>query len=101
MGNSVVLDVGSGQYAHYAHLQPGSLRVKAGDRVRRGDVIALVGSSGSSFEPHLHFEVTTSPEPLRGEGVPYLVDAYTNVGSGTPTRRVRQLPIAGSLVEFR
>lgn len=101
MGNSVVLDVGSGQFAHYAHLQPGSLRVKAGARVRRGDVIALVGSSGSSFEPHLHFEVTTSPEPLRGEGVPYLVDAYTNVGSGTPTRRVRQLPIAGSLVEFR
>jgi len=100
-GNWVVLDLGDGQFAHYAHLRPGSLRVKAGDRVRRGDVIAQVGNSGSSFEPHLHFEVTTSPEALVGEGVPYLFDAYTDVGIGTRARRVRQLPIADTLVEFR
>jgi len=100
-GNCVVLDLGSGQFAHYAHLRPGSVRVRVGDRVKRGEVVALVGNSGSSFEPHLHFEVTTSPEALRGEGVPYLIDAYADVGSGTRSRRLRQLPIAASLVEFR
>jgi murein DD-endopeptidase MepM/ murein hydrolase activator NlpD len=101
-GNWVVLDLGNGQFAHYAHLRPGSLRVKAGDRVRRGELIARVGNSGSSFEPHLHFEVTTSAEALRGEGVPYLIDAYADVGSGSgPQRRLHQLPIADSLVEFR
>ena len=101
-GNWVVLDLGNGQFAHYAHLRPGSLQVKAGDRVRRGQFIAQVGNSGSSFEPHLHIEVTTSPEALRGEGVPYLIDAYSDAASAaSATHHLHQLPIADSLVEFR
>ena len=72
VGNFVVLDLGHGEFAYYAHLQPGSLRVKVGQRVKRGEIIALVGNLGSSFEPHLHFEVTTSPVAMRGEGVPYV-----------------------------
>jgi len=100
-GNWVVLDLGNGQFAHYAHLKPGSLRVKVGDEVKRGDVIGLVGNSGSSFEPHLHFEVTTSPAALRGEGIPYLIEAFTLVGNGAREQRRRELPIAESLIEFR
>jgi murein DD-endopeptidase MepM/ murein hydrolase activator NlpD len=42
-GNHIILDLGQGRYAFYAHLQPGSLRVKAGDQVKRGQVLALVG----------------------------------------------------------
>ena len=44
-----------GIYAFYAHLQPGSLKVKVGDKVRRGQVLGLIGNSGNSTEPHLHF----------------------------------------------
>jgi len=73
-GNTITLDLGGDQFAHYNHLQPGSLSVKAGDRVRRGQVLARVGDSGDSREPHLHFEVTTSSKT--GEGVPYLIDRY-------------------------
>ena len=40
-GNHIVLDLGGGRYAFYAHLQPGSLKVKVGDRVTRGQVIGL------------------------------------------------------------
>src|SRR5258708_9844311 len=65
-GNTITLDLGGGQFAYYMHLQPGSLRVKAGDRVRRGEVLARVGGSGAAREPHLHFEVTTSSKPLAG-----------------------------------
>ena len=54
-GNTITLDL-SGQFAYYFHLQPGSLRVKAGDRVRRGQLLASVGASGDAREPHLHFE---------------------------------------------
>ena len=54
-GNYVVLDLGGGRFAFYAHLQPGSLQVKPGDRVRRGQLLGRVGNSGNSTEPHLHF----------------------------------------------
>ena len=70
-GNYVVLDLGGGRYAFYAHLQPGSLRVKTGDRVKRGQVIGLVGNSGNSTEPHLHFHVSDGVSPLGSEGLPY------------------------------
>jgi len=70
-GNHIVLDLGGGRYAFYAHLQPGSLRVKTGDRVTRGQVIGLVGNSGNSTEPHLHFHVSDGVSPLGSEGLPY------------------------------
>ena len=47
-GNTITLDIGGGQFAYYLHLQPGSLRVKAGDHVRRGQVLARVGASGDA-----------------------------------------------------
>lgn len=46
MGNFVVLEVAPGVFAHYAHLQPSSLTVKAGDRVRRGAMLGRLGQSG-------------------------------------------------------
>ncbi|HET9012381.1 MAG TPA: M23 family metallopeptidase, partial [Gemmatimonadaceae bacterium] len=68
-GNHVILDIGGGYYAFYAHLRPGSLRVRVGDRVRRGQVVGLVGNSGNSTEPHLHFHVSDADSPLGSEGV--------------------------------
>ena len=99
-GNTITLDLGGGQFAYYMHLQPGSLRVTVGQRVRRGEVIALVGNSGSSFEPHLHFEVTTSADTLTGEGLPYLLDEYDAVINGVAEHRRRELPTRGTIVNF-
>jgi murein DD-endopeptidase MepM/ murein hydrolase activator NlpD len=82
------------------HLQPGSVRVKAGQRIRRGEVIALVGNSGSSFEPHLHFEVTSSSTPMVGEGLPYLLDEFETETNGVSQRRRRELPTKDSIVNF-
>ena len=74
-GNHVVIEIAPEQYAFYAHLQPGSLRVKVGDRVRRGQVVGLVGNSGNSTEPHLHFHIVDGIAPgtstLGAEGIPY------------------------------
>jgi hypothetical protein len=69
-GNYVSLDLGKGRYAHYAHLQPGSLRVKVGDRVQPGQVLALLGNSENSDAPHLHFQITDGPSFLASEGMP-------------------------------
>ena len=100
-GNTVTLDVGGGQFAYYMHLQPGSLRVKTGDRVRRGQEIARIGNSGDSREPHLHLEVTDSSRFLAGEGVPYLIDWYrTKSADGAWQVRRRELPLKDMLVDF-
>lgn len=79
-GNTVALDLGEGRFAMYAHLQPGSLRVKAGDRVKAGQVLGLVGNSGNSSEPHLHFHVATSARWLAAEGLPYSLGAHDRLG---------------------
>jgi len=101
-GNTITIDLAGGQFAYYMHLKPGSLRVKAGERVRRGQVLAAVGCSGDAREPHLHFEVTDSLKPLAGEGLPYLIDGYSSTSmSGGPTEvRRRELPLDGSVVGF-
>jgi Peptidase family M23 len=101
-GNTITLDLGGGQFAYYMHLQPGSLRVKAGDRVRRGQALARVGASGDAREPHLHFEVTTSSKLLAGEGVPYLIDRYSSKApsEGHAELHTHELPLDKSVVIF-
>jgi murein DD-endopeptidase MepM/ murein hydrolase activator NlpD len=100
-GNTITLDMGGGQFAYYMHLQPGSLEVKAGDHIRRGQVLGRIGSSGDAREPHLHFEVTTSSKPLAGEGVPYVIDQYRcNTPSGGSGLRTNELPLNNDVVTF-
>jgi murein DD-endopeptidase MepM/ murein hydrolase activator NlpD len=82
-GNSVVLDLGGGRYALYAHLDPGSVRVHKGDTVKRGQVIGLVGNTGNSLAPHLHFHVMSRAMPLASNGLPYEIDDFL-VTASTP-----------------
>jgi hypothetical protein len=58
-GNNIVIDIGSGRYLMMAHLSPGSIHVKVGDRVSLGQPIAKVGNSGNTTEPHLHIQART------------------------------------------
>jgi Peptidase family M23 len=69
-GNHIVEDIGGGLYAGYAHIIPGTITVKAGERVRRGQVLGRLGNSGNSSEPHLHLQVCDAPSFLICEGVP-------------------------------
>ena len=79
-GNSVIAKLDGGLYMLYAHLQAGSLKVKEGDKVKRGDPLGLVGNSGNSSAPHLHFHVMDGPSPLTSEGVPYVIDEFATRG---------------------
>ena len=80
-GNFVVLDIGDGRYAFYEHLRPGSIRVKPGQRIRRGDEIAQIGFSGSGNWPHLHFHIADAPSPLGAEGLPFALSRFRSLGS--------------------
>jgi len=109
-GNHVIIDIGGGNYAFYAHLKPGSLKVKLGDKVKRGQVVGLVGNSGNSTEPHLHFHISDASSPLGSEGIPYVFESLTIVGhcqgfTGQCPRsadivRHREMPVANELVRF-
>ena len=80
LGNYLVLDMGDTRFASYAHLQPGSLRVKVGESVKAGQVLALLGNSGNSDGPHLHFQVTDAASPMASEGIPYEIETFTQKG---------------------
>ncbi len=75
-GNLVMLDHGNGEYSLYAHLVPGSVKVRVGDKVSAGAVLGKLGSSGNSTEPHLHFQVCDAPDPLACAGIPV---AFENI----------------------
>jgi Peptidase family M23 len=76
-GNHVVVDIGFGLYAFYAHMRPGSIVVKEGDRVAAGQLLGHVGNTGSSTEPHLHFHIIDRPQFLSGQGVPYEFEKFS------------------------
>jgi murein DD-endopeptidase MepM/ murein hydrolase activator NlpD len=80
LGNNIVVDIGGGRFAFYAHLQPGSLRVKPGDKVVTGQVLAQVGNSGNTDAPHLHFHIVDGPVPLKANGLPYAFTRFTGRG---------------------
>jgi murein DD-endopeptidase len=79
-GNYVALDLGHGRFAFYEHLKPG-LRVKPGDRVSTGQVIAALGFTGQTTSPHLHFHVSDANAPLAAEGRPFHLDHVEELGS--------------------
>lgn len=78
-GNHIVEDFGDGRYALHAHMIPGSVRVKKGDAVVPGEVLGLLGNSGNSTQPHLHFHVMDGPTPLGPRGVPFQIAGWLPV----------------------
>lgn len=120
-GNYVVLDLGAGQYAFYAHLRPGSVLVQPGDTVTRGQQIGEAGNTGSSDGPHLHFHVMDGPSVLASDGLPYVFAEFDVTGRMPPLSEVEsyylaqepvpldtspagerqdELPLGGDIVEF-
>ncbi|WP_307810651.1 M23 family metallopeptidase [Tomitella cavernea] len=121
-GNHVIQDLGGGTWAMYAHLQEGPLTVKPGDKVAKGQVIGLLGNTGNSNAPHLHFQLMDGPNLDGSDGVPYVLDAFDYAGyvepaailaaddylSGAffahhlddPAPRTGELPLNGAIVNF-
>ena len=77
----MIISLRNGHYAYYARLQPGSIRVKPCDHVRRGQVLGLLGNSGNSDAPHLHFHISNGNSPMGSEGVPFLFDSFEVLGN--------------------
>lgn len=80
MGNAIIVDIGDGRFATYAHLKPGGVHVRVGDAVTVGQELGAIGNSGNSLGPHLHFHVSTSPKPLGGEGIGFHIGEFELMG---------------------
>jgi hypothetical protein len=79
-GNHIVLDLGNGVFAFYAHMQKNSIRVAPGDKVERGQVLGKLGNTGNTSAPHLHFHLMDGPSVLGSNGVPYVINDFTLAG---------------------
>lgn len=71
MGNHVIVATGDGAFALLAHLQRGSVSVRAGDAVTAGQVVGRCGNSGNSSEPHVHMQLMDHANPVIAAGLPF------------------------------
>lgn len=94
-GNYVAIDMGNGIYALYGHMIPGSIKVREGNTVKKGQVLGKVGNSGNSSEPHLHFQIVDKPSFIAGNGLPYVFDSFyvrpSEVTSLVPSFQIKML----------
>jgi hypothetical protein len=82
-GNYVSIRIAPRRYLLYAHMVPGSVRVRKGQEVRRGQVIGLLGNSGNTSTPHLHFQVSDRPGFAPVDSLPYVFSRFTFLGQIT------------------
>jgi hypothetical protein len=95
-GNYAIIDLGNNKFACYAHMVNGSVRVKKGDVVREGQVIGLMGNSGNSDIPHLHFQVVTGTQSFLGaEGYPHVYRSFSVTGSVNDTLGNERMSMPG------
>jgi murein DD-endopeptidase MepM/ murein hydrolase activator NlpD len=87
-GNHLILDLGDGRFAFYGHLKPGSVLVRTGERVRRGQRVAELGNSGGSHGAHLHFHLMDGPSFVAADGLPYVFDRFDLQGRTPPLAEV-------------
>ena len=83
-GNAVTIAHANGEFSHSMHLRAGSITVKVGDTVKRGQQIAKLGNTGNSTEPHLHFQVTDGADPLNSIGLPVTFDGIEILWADSP-----------------
>jgi murein DD-endopeptidase MepM/ murein hydrolase activator NlpD len=84
-----------------------------GDHIKAGDVLGLVGDSGNSTEPHLHFQLMTENNSLAAQGIPYILQQFTvRFGSrvsgddvkvfpmSAPVLHKNEMPLENEIVDF-
>lgn len=90
-GNVIIIDHGHDEFSFFAHLQNESIKVKVGDKVEKGQVIALLGASNGGV-PHLHYQLMSGPVLLRSDGLP---SEFENIRESDPEGRKIRSPKSG------
>lgn len=107
-GNRIILRIGPSEYVMYGHLKRGSVRVRAGQHVKRGDTLALLGNSGQATAPHLHFQLMDAPSDIAAEGIPFYLEKFIFLGTAEEYEpgkhrnipKQRELPLGDAVVHL-
>ncbi|MBA3694251.1 MAG: M23 family metallopeptidase [Acidobacteria bacterium] len=100
-GNYIVIDHLNGEFSWFGHIKQGSSRVKVGQTVKQGDVIAAIGAAGSSLFPHLHYELRNGGGAKEVEGLPsYFTNFKRLLGSRTVNVKKGQVD-TGDIVDWQ
>ena len=94
-GNDVVERIGPSEYAVYLHLQTGCARVNVGQRLRTGQVIGLLGNTGNTRGPHLHFGIQDGPDILTSDSLPFEIGSFTVQGTGVLGQKPGSITVTG------
>ena len=94
-GNCVIIRHAQNEFSVLAHLQPGSVKVRPGQKVRAGQQLGRCGNSGNSFGPHLHFHLQNTAVLQDGTGfAPYFHSLRVRRG-GKSTQPRDHTPLRG------
>jgi len=98
IGNAIVIQHSNKEYSVLAFLKQGSIRVKVGDRVTRGQVLAQCGSSGDATEPLLHYHLQDSPYLQTAQGIKFYFERAMVSKEGKKQLQLIHLPEIGEVI---
>ena len=99
LGNYVLIDHENGEFSIFPHMMPGSVSVKAGQRVRPGEMIGRVGFSGDAIFPHVHYSLLAGPDIYQSEALPAYFTHFRRV-LGSKSVQVQEGTVdSGDIVE--
>jgi Peptidase family M23 len=98
-GNCVIIDHLTGEYSFLVHLKKGSVNVKEGDIVKKGQPIGEVGNSGSSMYPHLHYQLENGPSYTNNQGLPIYFHHYKLITGDKKHKIKKGFVSTGDLIE--
>lgn len=98
LGNAVFIQHGEREVSVLAHFKLGSISVKVGDKVRRGQVIGLCGNSGNSSEPHLHYHLQNSVIIQDAAGIKCYFQTVTVTKEGKKEKKTNYSPVKSDIV---
>jgi hypothetical protein len=98
VGNCVMIQHRTNEFSVLAHFQRGSVLVKAGEQVKRGQVLGKCGNSGNSSEPHLHYHLQHSPIFQDALGIKILFQKVSVTKDGQTEMKINYSPVKGDII---